>query len=197
MASRLKIGHRIVVDMVEPGSSVLDLGCGDGDLLSQLIKEKNVNGQGVEISQESVSRCVEKDINVFHGDLDTGLRDYPDQSFDYVLLNETLQEVKNIQYVLNESLRVGKKVIVSFPNFAFFKSRFMLFFGGKAPVTFSLPHQWFNTPNLHFWSIKDFKSFCAWKGVKILETAYFGGSFRIRFLPNLFASKALFIVSRQ
>ena len=131
--------HRVIVDMIAPKSSVLDLGCGTGDLLYALIKEKQARGQGIEIDEQAIYKCVAKGLNVLQDDIDAGLKDYEDLSFDYVILNQSLQQIEHFDTVLKETLRVGRKVIVGFPNFAYFRARMQLFFLGKAPLTPSLP----------------------------------------------------------
>ncbi len=194
---RVRLDHKIIYKIIEPGSRVLDLGCGSGDLMYFLAKEKNAKVQGIELSEEAIYKCVEKGLSVFHSDIDSGLIEYPDKSFDYVILNQSMQEVKKVDFVLQEALRVGKKVIVGFPNFAYVNARLRLFFQGKAPVTVSLPYQWYNTPNLHFLSIDDFKNFCAEKKIKILETHYLGHKDIIRFCPNFFALNAIFVITQS
>jgi len=190
----LRLDHQAILEIIEPHSSVLDLGCGDGELLSLLSKEKNIRGQGIEIDEESIYQCVAKGLNVFHGDIDSGLSEYQDKSFDYVILNQSLQEVKHIEAVLKDALRVGKKVIVGFPNFAFYKARLQLFFCGKAPVTSSLPYSWYNSPNIHFWSITDFTQYCRKENISIAYRVFLGTKKRVFLFPNLFSQLALFLI---
>ncbi len=130
-------------------------------------------------------------------DIDSGLADYKDKSFDYVILNQSLQQVRNLEKVLNDALRVGKKVIVGFPNFAYYKARFQMFFKGRAPVTLALPYEWYNTPNLHFLSILDFKEYCKTKGIKIEKAYYIGKKRLVRILPNFFAQVGIFLIKRN
>ncbi len=189
-----RMDHEIIYGIVAPGSRVLDLGCGEGDLLYLLAKDKGVKAQGVELDESAIYKCVEKGLSVFHGDIDSGLRDYPDRSFDYVVLNQSMQEVKKVDFVIEEALRVGSRVIVGFPNFAYWRARLRLLLKGKTPVTRSLPYRWYNTPNLHFLSISDFKEFCLDKGITIEAEYYLGKRSRVRFLPNLFALNAVFVV---
>lgn len=188
--------HKIIASMIEDNSTVLDLGCGEGDLLYLLEKEKGVKGHGVEINEEAIYACVAKGLNVFHDDLDNGLVDYSDDSFDYVVMNQAIQEVIDPHKVLQEAMRVGKKVIVGFPNFAHWRARFQLFFHGRAPVTSSLPHQWFNTPNLHFLSLADFRNYCDAQGITILRSAYLPDSFFTKIAPNLFAGSVVLMIAR-
>lgn len=196
MSEKASLDYRIITDIVEPNSRVLDLGCGNGDLLYLLAKVKNALVQGIEISEEAVYQCVEKGLSVFHSDIDSGLTDYPDKSFDYVILNQSLQEVKKIDLVMDETLRVGSKAIIGFSNFAHIGARFMMFFRGKAPITKSLPYRWFDTPNVRFLSISDFKDYCAVKGFKILQVRYLGKKNEVSFWPNLFALNAIFVIQK-
>ena len=188
--------HRIIFDIIERDAKVLDLGCGTGDLMFFLAKEKGIKGQGIEIDNEAIYKCVEKGLSVFHGDIDSGLTEYPDKSFDYVILNQSMQQVKKADFVINEGLRVGKKLIVGFPNFAYITARSRLFFKGKTPVTSALPYHWYDTPNLHFLTINDFKEYCGKKGISILEARYIREKNEARILPNLFASNAVFVISK-
>ncbi len=191
----VRADYKIIYDIIEPGSRVLDLGCGTGDLIYFLAKEKNAKVQGIELSEEAIYSCVEKGLSVFHSDIDSGLIEYPAQSFDYVILNQSMQETKKVDFVISEALRVGKKVIVGFPNFAYWSARVRLFFSGRAPVTASLPYRWYNTPNLHFLSIRDFRDFCREKDIKILQSHYLGRKGVIRLFPNLFALNVVFVIA--
>jgi len=192
----LRPDEKVIYSIIEPGSKVLDLGCGNAELLYLLTEGKKVKAQGIEISEEAIYKCVEKGLSVFHSDIDSGLSEYPDAVFDYVILNQSMQEVKKIEYVLQEALRVGKKIIIGFPNFAYINARLRLFFGGKSPVTKSLPHYWYDTPNIRFLSISDFKDYCTRKGVKILDAHYLNKKKKINIWPNLFASTAIFIITK-
>ncbi|MDD5622608.1 MAG: methionine biosynthesis protein MetW [Actinomycetota bacterium] len=192
----IKPDHRVIFDIVETGSGVLDLGCGGGELLNLLVREKKVKAQGIELREKAIYECVEKGLSVFHGDIEGGLGEYPDDSFDYVILNQSMQETRKIELVLRESLRVGRKVIVGFPNFAYIRSRFSLFLKGRAPVTPSLPYKWYESPNVHFLSIKDFKGYCKEKGINIIKTYYLGSKGIIRCLPNLLALNAIFVLCK-
>jgi len=191
-----RIDQEIISSWVLPGSSVLDLGCGDGELLTRLIREKRVRAQGIELSEQAIHQCVAGGLSVFQEDIDTGLAEFADESFDYVILNQTFQQVKKPDFVLQEALRVGKKSIVGFPNFVHFRARFQIFFRGRVPVTPSLPFEWYDTPNLHFLSIADFRKYCEKRRMRIEQAKYVEGDRKVRFLPNLFAEIGLFLLSR-
>jgi methionine biosynthesis protein MetW len=191
----VKLEYRVILNMMRPDTSVLDLGCGDGALMSLLVKERNARAQGIEIDEQAIYQCVGKGLSVFHGDVDSGLSEYPDKSFDYVILNQSFQQVKKPDTVLNESLRVGKEVIVGFPNFAYYTARLQLVLG-KAPVTVSLPYQWYNTPNTHFFSIADFKKYCLVRNIKIEKTAFISHNRTVPILPNLLADIGIFLICR-
>ncbi len=190
----MKLEDAIIVDWTPDGSTVLDLGCGDGDLLSLLVSEKKVRAQGIEIDPAALRNCVAKGLNVFQEDIDGGLSVFPDKSFDLVILDESLQEVKKPDFVLKEALRVGRKAIVAFPNFAYYSSRLQILLG-KVPVTPSLPFEWYETPNLHFLSTSDFVEYCGKRGFRIENAAFTADGRRVRFLPNLFAQVGIFQIS--
>lgn len=192
----MKPDHQIIVDTVKEGSHVLDLGCGNGELLSLLRQHKNARVQGIELDEEQMHICVENGLTVLQGDIESGLADYPDRSFDYVILNQIMQEIKKADYVIQESLRLGQKVIVGFPNFAHLGARSTLFFSGKTPINEALPYYWFETPNIRFLTIRDFIDYCAKKNIKIEEQYYLGKKGRIRLLPNLFAQNAIFVLTK-
>jgi len=192
----IRLDHQIISRIIEPESRVLDLGCGSGDLLYLLAREKGVKVQGIEVNDSAIYECVKKGLSVFHGDIESGLAEYPDHSFDYVILNQSMQEVKKIDWLVQEALRIGGKIIVGFPNFASLQARVMLFFRGKAPITSSLPYRWHDTPNVRFLSISDFRDFCREKNLKVLEAHYLGKRDRIYFWPNLFAVNAIFAVTK-
>lgn len=196
-STMLSAEHRVISEMIKESSSVLDLGCGDGSLLKLLEKERSVKGQGIEIDESSVYKCVEKGVSVFHGDIETGLMNYPDNAFDYVILNQSMQETKRVDYVLNEAFRVGENVIIGFPNFANLYARFRLFFRGKTPVTQALPYRWYDTPNLHFLSISDFKEYCRSKEINIKTSRFLRGGKEVIFWPNLFADVGIFVVNKM
>ena len=190
-----KIENKIIAEWISSGASVLDLGCGDGELLTLLIREKQVRAQGIELSDQSVQQCVTEGLSVFQEDIDTGLSEYDDKSFDYVVLNQTFQQVKKPDFVLKEALRVGTKTIVGFPNFVNASARFQIFFKGRVPVTKSLPYEWYDTPNLHFLGIADFKEYCKKRNIHIEDSAFITKNKQTKLFPNLLAELGLFLLS--
>ncbi len=155
-AASLRVDLQLIAQMVAPGSRVLDVGCGDGALLQHLWKTKEVDGRGIELSQAGVNACVRNGLSVIQGDADTDLKDYPSDAFDYVILSQTLQATHNPRIVLDHMARIGRRSIVSFPNFGYWRVRLGLLLGGRMPVTKDLPNQWYETPNIHFCTIRDF-----------------------------------------
>jgi len=188
--------HQYILELIEPNSRVLDLGCGDGELLSLLIEKKNCRAAGIEIDEKEIYKCVERGVTVSHGDIDSGLSDYSDKRFDYVILNESLQEVLNPDKVIAEALRVGKKAIVGIPNFCNLNARLQIFCWGKVPVTEGLPYKWYNTPNLRFLSIKDFRDFCAERNIIIEQECALNSKGKVRFAHNLFSETAIFLIHK-
>jgi methionine biosynthesis protein MetW len=191
-----RIDYRIILTLVAPKSRVLDMGCGDGELLYLLNKNLETRSQGIEIDQEQIMQCVERGINVLLGDLDSGLTDFQDNSFDYVILNNALQELRYPDDVIKDALRVGKNLIVGFPNFAYYKARLQFFFSGRTPVTPSLPFAWYESPNLHLLTIRDFKDYCKKRGFRILSEHYIRNQRQIYFRPNLLAQWGIFMITR-
>jgi methionine biosynthesis protein MetW len=188
--------HRIIYQFVEVGSRVLDLGCGNGDLMYLLVREKNARVQGIELDDAAIYECVKKGLSVIHSDIESGLVEYPDRSFDYVILNQSMQEVKRVDMVFEQALRIGTRIIVGFPNFAYIGARLMLFFRGKSPITSSLPYHWNDTPNVRFLSIRDFRDYCNEKRLRILAARYLNAEKEIRFWPNLMALNAIFVLTK-
>ena len=190
----VRLDNRVISDLIPSGSYVLDLGCGDGDLLHFLITTKNVRGSGIEIDEKAVRRCASLGISVSQQDIDGGLADYGDKSFDFVILNQSLQQVVKLEPLLKETLRVGNRVIIGFPNFAYYRARLQMFLRGRTPVTPSLPNMWYNTPNLHFLSISDFVVYCRERKFKIEKAVYLDGDKIIRLFPNVFAQTGVFLI---
>jgi methionine biosynthesis protein MetW len=193
----LPLEYRAICEWVRQGSSVLDLGCGDGELLSLLVSEKRVRAQGIEIDEHAIYQCVARGLSVFHEDIDNGLSGYGDKTFDYVILNQSLQQVKKPDVVVKEALRVGREVIIGFPNFAHYRARFQLSLKGKVPITPSLPYEWHDTPNLHFLSILDFIGYCHQRNIRIVKSFFVGQNKRVKVLPNLFALVGIFLISNE
>ena len=198
----LHLNYEIISEIVEENSHVLDLGCGNGELLKRLKTKKNVKGIGIEINQDEVISSLEKGLSVVQGDIDTGLKEFKDKSYDYVILNQTLQTTHNPELVLKEMLRVGKKCMVSFPNFAYWRVRFHLFFKGEMPKSRILPFEWYNTPNIHLLTVNDFFDFAKKHNIKILKSIYMSKAQIKNFpltktLPNLLAEEVIFVISKE
>ncbi|AKL98405.1 methionine biosynthesis protein MetW [Endomicrobium proavitum] len=189
------IEYTKIASVIKPDSKILDLGCGGGELMNYLIKTKNVNAQGVEIDENAIYSCVEKGLTVFHSDMEGAIEAYPDKSFDYVILYNSIQQIQKADTFIEECFRLADKIILGFPNFAYYSARRDLFLG-RSPVTKNLPYQWYNTPNLRFLSIQDFKRFCESKNYKILNEFFFTSNKSVNFLPNFFAQTAVFVISK-
>ena len=194
--------HLLVAEMIPHASKVLDVGCGDGELL-QLLETRGIDGRGIELSREGVNRCVAKGLAVVQGDADTDLVNYPDDAFDYVILSQTLQATRKPKVVLENLLRIGRRAIVSFPNFGFWKMRLQLLIGGHMPRTENLPATWYDTANIHFCTIKDFVVLCDVTGAKMERAVAFNAwGTPLRFNApwwfwNLFGEQAVFLLSRR
>lgn len=196
----MRIDYKIIEDWVAPDSRVLDLGCGDGSLLKTLAERKNIHGYGLEINAENILRCIANGVNVIEQDIDAGLGDYDDQSFDLVIMSQTIQTMMYPERTLEEMLRIGRQVIVTFPNFGHWKARVHLAIRGRMPVSDLLPYEWYNTPNIHFCTFRDFELLCSALKVKTLNREVIGGngvgSVFQKMHPNLFAATALYRITR-
>ena len=184
----------IIGEIVGTRSRVLDLGCGEGELLAWLVENKQVMARGVEISAAQVRKAIGLGVSAYQGDIDEGLADYPDKAFDYVILSQTLQETRSPLHVLQEMLRVGRRAIVSFPNFGHWSVRRAMLLTGQAPKTKLFPYDWYNSPNIHFLSINDFEDLCRETGFPIEKRYFLSGSARVTRMPNLLAQTAVFLL---
>jgi methionine biosynthesis protein MetW len=202
-ASTPRLDFLLVADMVEPGSRVLDVGCGDGELLALLRDRRGVDGRGIELSRDGVSQCLAKGLPVIQGDADTDLADYPDDAFDYVILSQTIQATRRPRVVLEDLLRIGRRAIVSFPNFGHWRVRLDLALYGRMPVNENMPYSWYDTPNIHFCTIRDFVALCRDVGARMERAVALDASGRpIRVtLPwwvwNMFGEQGVFLLRRQ
>ena len=193
----------IIADWIKPGSSLLDMGCGDGTLLNYLRDNSDVDGIGLEIDAQKIERCIRDSISVIQADLNDGLEQYfSDSSFDYVVMSQTLQAMDRPDILLEEMLRVGKQGIITFPNMAYWKGRLQLGISGLMPVTKSLPNQWFDTPNIHLCTLRDFEALCREKSINIMERTvvdhtHSRSTLLMRLFPNLFGEIALYRFCRN
>ncbi|MES1260186.1 MAG: methionine biosynthesis protein MetW [Acidobacteriota bacterium] len=184
----------VIGEIIQPRSRVLDLGCGEGALLAWLVEHKQVLARGVEIEAAQVRKAIALGVSAYQGDIDEGLADYPDKAFDYVILSQTLQETRSPLQVLKEMLRVGRRAIVSFPNFGHWSVRQAMLLTGQAPKTKLFPYDWYNSPNIHFLSINDFEDLCRATGFPIEKRYFLSGSRRVGTMPNLLAQTAVFLL---
>ena len=187
--------YAIIGEIVSPGARVLDLGCGEGELLHWLAANKNVDARGVEIAGEKVRRAIARGVSVFQGDIDEGLADYPDHAFDYVILSQTLQETRQPRRVLREMLRVGRRGIVAFPNFGHWRVRLSMLSSGRAPRTKLFPYDWYNSPNIHFLTVEDFEALAALESLTVERRYFLAGHRKVTLMPNLLAEVAVFLVT--
>jgi methionine biosynthesis protein MetW len=187
----------IIGELIEPRTRVLDLGCGGGELLEWLKEHKEVDGRGVELSGSRVQKAIARGVTVYQGNLESAVSEYPEQVFDYVILSQTLQETADPLKVLRGMLRVGKHAIVAFPNFGHYSVRLATLFAGRAPRTKLFPHEWYNSPNIHFLSVVDFESLAAKEGWKVEKRIFLSGTNKVTGFPNLMAEVAVFLFSAQ
>jgi methionine biosynthesis protein MetW len=186
--------YAIISQLIEKNSRVLDLGCGDGALLWWLAEHKGVEARGIEINGAKVKQAIARGVSVYQGDIDQGLLDYPDHAFDYVILSQTLQETRRPLQVLREMLRVGRHAIVAFPNFGHWKVRLAHLITGRAPKTRLFPYDWYESPNIHFLTVKDFEELAAREGWRIERRIFLAGRHTVAALANLFAEVAVYMV---
>lgn len=199
----LRYDLQIIASWITPGAKVLELGCGEGDLLLWLRQNRQVKERGIEIKESKVVKCIEKGISVLQGDINREIMDYPDQAFDFAICSQTLQQVYDPVFLIQSMLRVADRCVVSFPNFGHYKTRVQLMFTGCAPVTKELPYEWYDTPNIRVLSLRDFENFTRQAGFRILKKAAINTKNHqmegkiVTFLPNLFATYGIFLIGHQ
>ena len=188
--------YAIIGELVEPGSRVLDLGCGEAELLAWLVENKNVQARGVELLPSKVQKAIARGVAVYQGDIEEAITDYPDGAFDIAILSQTLQETRNPLHVLNEMMRVGKRAIVAFPNFGHWRVRVAHLFSGRAPKTGLFPYDWYNSPNLHYLTVDDFEETAAKEGWVVERRFCLAGTRKMDILPNLTAEVAVYLIRK-
>lgn len=188
--------YAIISEIIEPNTRVLDVGCGEGELLHWLALNKGVDARGVEIVGAKVQRAIARGVSVYQGDIDQGLADYPNEAFDYVILSQTLQEVRKPLKVLKEMLRVGKRAIVAFPNFGHWRVRLAHLWSGRAPRTKLFPHDWYDSPNIHFLTVDDFESLAAKERWTVERAFYLSSDKEVHALPNLMSELGVFLIRK-
>ncbi len=187
--------YAIISELIEPGTRVLDLGCGEGELLAWLRDNKNVDGRGVELTSASVQKAIARGVSVYQGDLESGLDDYPDQAFDYVILSQTLQQTRDPLKVLKGMLRIGKRGIVAFPNFAHWRVRLAHLTTGRAPQTKLFPYDWYDSPNIHFVTVLDFEALAERQKWRVERRIFLAGNRQVTVMPSLMSEVAVFLFS--
>jgi methionine biosynthesis protein MetW len=200
--ARIRVDLQLIADMVEPGSRVLDVGCGDGALLDYLGHFKQVDGRGIELSQAGVNACVAQGLSVVQGDADTDLAHYPNDAFDYVILSQTLQATRDPRLVVENLVRIGRKAVVSFPNFGHWRVRWNLIWTGRMPETETIPARWYNTPNIHFCTILDFVDLCRELDIEIERSLSINpkgtkNQLRNHRLANIFGEQGMFLLKKR
>lgn len=188
--------YAIISELIEPDTKVLDLGCGDGGLLAWLAENKGVDGRGIEISSARVQRAISSGVTAYQGDIDQGLADYPDQTFDYIILSQTLQETRRPLKVLTDILRVARRAVVAFPNFGHWRVRVAHLVSGRAPKTALFPHEWYESPNIHFLTVEDFEDLARREGWTVERRIFLAGHREVTMLPNLMAEVAVFLIRK-
>lgn len=185
---------QIIYDWIPAGSRLLDLGCGDGELLAALVADKRCSGYGVEIDTDSVIAAMARGVNVIQADIERGLQDFGDKSFDVVVLSQTIQSMQDTEAILRCMMRVADQAVVTFPNFGYWHNRLQIMFGGRMPVSERMPYHWYNTPNIHLCTLKDFELLCGKNKIRVHERAVMQGNKKVGFLPNLMGSLAFYRV---
>ena len=196
---RALLGRRdyaMIGDLVEPNSKVLDLGCGEGDLLEWLAENKNVDARGVELFPAKVQRAIARGVSVYQGNMEECVADYPDHAFDYIILSQTLQEVRHPLRILTEILRVGKHAVIAFPNFGHWRVRLSHLLTGRSPKTKLFPHDWYDSPNIHFFTIEDFELLASREAWKLERRIFLAGNGEVRWMPNLTAEVAVYLLRK-
>lgn len=191
---KLREDLQLIYDWIAPNSRVLDLGCGKGELLDALVQHKNCRGYGVEIDTDSVLAAIARGVNVLQADLENGLGSFEENSFDVIVLSQTIQAMQNAEAVLGSLTHIAREAIVSFPNFGYWRNRLQLAVSGQMPISERMPYDWYDTPNIHFCTVRDFERLCAKNGIRILERAVMTGEKRIEKMPNLLGSLAFYRV---